>query len=464
MISKSSFVGLFLTDITETYSFVEELGSGAYGTVYRLRNISTSQIFACKKMNKFTISNKDRFKVEIELLKAMDHPYIVKLIEIYEDSTFLYLVMEECSGGELFKRLAQRSKENRLFTERETCHIFSKLMTAINYCHSHGISHRDIKPENILFSDNEDSSTLKVVDFGLSRIFSSENKTMTSIVGTSYYMAPEVLNGRYTEKCDVWSAGCILYIMLCGRPPFYSKNDLELSKKIKCKSYTFNYPEFLVISSDAKELITRMLCDEGSRMSAQEVLNHHWIKNLAPNSKESILDLKFDNIVNYAHMNKIKKGVFTFVATRLSNLEVQALIDIFNSFDKNRDGVITLKEAKSGIEYLKKNNRKDLTKWGDKIEQLFSDLDLDKNGLINYSEFLAASIDHKIMLTKDIMFQAFKAFDASGKGEISLENVVSIVRPNTKEDLEYLTDLFNCYDADGNGILNYDEFKRAIEV
>ena len=466
MINKSVFIGQFITDINQYYNFEKELGSGAYGKVFRVQHKETKKYYACKRMNKRQISNKERFKVEIDLLKATDHPFIVKLIELYEDNIYLYLVMEECKGGELFDRLAERSKNHQLYTEKETCEIFKKIITAINYCHAHGVCHRDIKPENILFSDKEDFSTLKVADFGLSRVFSAEEKIMTSVVGTTFYMAPEVINGRYNEKCDIWSAGCILYIMLCGRPPFFAKNDNDLIRKIISKVYSFNYPEFQLISSDAKDLITRMLCDQDKRLSAQGVLDHPWIKNNAPNSKEQLLNLNFHNVTEYLSMNKIKKSFFSFMATRLNNEEVSKLIDAFNAFDKNRDGVLTFKEVKNGITYMRQNykgNKEELQALEENIQKVLKEVDLDNNGQINYSEFVACAIDHKVLLKKESIYEAFKAFDSNKTGNLTLKNITDIIRPSNKEDIQYLKDLFDKFDVDKNGYIDYNEFLNSFD-
>ena len=469
MINKSSFIGQYIADITKTYSFEDELGSGAYGKVYRVKHLKTNQTFACKKLNKRQISNKERFKVEIDLLKATDHPYIVKLLDLYEDNIYLYLIMEECLGGELFDRLAKRSKEKNLFTEKEACEVFKKIMTAINYCHAHGVCHRDIKPENILFADKDDLSSIKVADFGLSRVFSAENKVMTSVVGTTFYMSPEVINGKYNEKCDVWSAGCILYIMLCGRPPFYAKNDTDLIRKINSKAYSFNYPEFSNVSIDAKDLITRMLCDEDKRLTAQGVIDHNWIKLNAPRSKSKILELNYDNMINYSKMNKLKKSVFTFIASRIDSKDVEAIVDIFNTLDKNRDGVITLKEAKGAVSYIKEQKEKGVkvSKSVDEvvsiIENYFNEIDIDHNGLINYSEFLASSIDHKKHLQKELIYDAFKMFDSNSAGKFTLKNLTDIIRPNTNDDLDYIKSMFAKYDLNHDNFISYEEFLNAVD-
>lgn len=468
MINKSSFIGQHIADINKEYIFEQELGSGAYGKVYRVKNIQTNITYACKKLNKRQISNKQRFKVEIDLLKATDHPYIVKLLELYEDNIYLYLIMEECKGGELFDRLAKRSKERNLFSEEVACEIFKKIMTAINYCHSHGVCHRDIKPENILFSDTDDLSSIKVVDFGLSRVFTVEDKIMTSIVGTTYYMSPEVINGNYNEKCDIWSAGCLLYIMLCGRPPFYAKNDSDLIRKINSKAYSFSYPEFDNVSIDAKDLITRMLCDENIRLTSQGVIDHNWIKMNAQRCKSKILELDYTNIVNYSNMNKLKKSVFVNISNRLNNNDTVDLVNIFNTIDKNRDGVISLKEARSASNYIKERNHKELNNGNilevaNNIERYFKEIDIDNNGLINYSEFLASTIDHKKILQKELIYDAFKLFDANSRGKLSLKNITDIIRPTNNEQLEYIKNMFDKYDLNHDNYINYEEFLNAID-
>ena len=154
-----------------------------------------------------------------------DHPNIIKLYETFEDKKNLYFIMEECSGGELFQRLAMNAMENKLYTEKVAASLMKQILEAVNYLHFHGVSHRDLKPENILLSSMDENSQLKLIDFGLSQVLKTMEDIMKGEVGTLYYMAPEVILGNYDEKCDVWSCGVILYIMLSGNPPFFSKNE-----------------------------------------------------------------------------------------------------------------------------------------------------------------------------------------------------------------------------------------------
>ena len=172
----------------------------------------------------------------------IDHPSIIKLYEVFEDSRYVYLIMEECTGGELFDRIYERITKKNLYTEKEAALIFKQYMSAICHCHSLNVCHRDLKPENLLLLNESEDSHLKVIDFGLSKIFNEVNHKMSTKVGTAYYVSPEVLCGDYDEKCDIWSAGVILYILLTGEPPFNGTNDNEIYKRISKKKFSFPSP------------------------------------------------------------------------------------------------------------------------------------------------------------------------------------------------------------------------------
>jgi calcium-dependent protein kinase len=184
----------------------------------------------------------EKFTSEINIMIKMDHPNIIKLYEVYEDKRYIHLIMELSTGGELFDRIMDRIMSKSLYTEKEAASLFKQLMSAICYCHSQGICHRDLKPENLLLGSPAEDAPLKVIDFGLSKIFTSHNHKMTTKVGTAYYVSPEVLSGDYDEKCDIWSSGVILYILLTGEPPFNGANDNEIYKKILAKKFSFPSP------------------------------------------------------------------------------------------------------------------------------------------------------------------------------------------------------------------------------
>jgi len=184
-LSKSIFVGVSNKTFGDVYTTIKEIGSGSYGRVFRVKNKTTGDIRACKQLTKGKIANADKFKLEIDLMIQMDHPNIIKLYEVFEDNRYIYLIMEECVGGELFDKIITRIQNKNLFSEKEAAGMFQQLMSAVCYCHGQAICHRDLKPENLLLLNNKDDSPIKVIDFGLSKIFKEEeHHKMTPNVGT----------------------------------------------------------------------------------------------------------------------------------------------------------------------------------------------------------------------------------------------------------------------------------------
>jgi len=228
------------------------LGAGAFGKVFLSESIANPAFkVAIKVLNKSKLGNQiDSIKEEVSILQKLDHPNIVKYYETYIDTKYLYLVMEYCPGGELFEKIA--SQKDQLFNESEACVIMEKLLRAINHCHANNIVHRDIKPENIMIGgDNE----LKIIDFGLSKRSKDKNATLSTIAGTPYYMAPEVLEGEYNYKCDIWSLGVLMYVLVSGYLPFQGENRNEVFAKIQGGKYHFNHPEFQKVSAEGINLI-----------------------------------------------------------------------------------------------------------------------------------------------------------------------------------------------------------------
>ncbi len=209
-------------------------------------------------------------------MRQLDHPNIVRLYEVFHDEKRFYLVTELCQGGELFEEITKRAN----FNEQDAASIIKQILSAIAYCHSKSIVHRDLKPENILLEDKKDDGDfqIKVIDFGASMRF-DPSKKMNQVFGTAYYIAPEILKLEYNEKCDVWSVGVILYILLSGKPPFGGENDKEILDNVRTGIFSMSGNEWTSVSSEAKNLVKQMLTfDPIQRISAEEALNHLWIK------------------------------------------------------------------------------------------------------------------------------------------------------------------------------------------
>ena len=460
--NKETFISRAPGNLTDKYEKIKELGSGSYGKVFRIKNKLTDQICACKELAKKKIADIDKFNIEISIMSKCDHPSIIKLYEIYEDERHIDLVMEECTGGELFDRILSRIESGNLYSEKQAANIFKQMMSAICYCHSQGISHRDLKPENILFLTKDEDSPIKVIDFGLSKIFGDNNikkkqikKNMQTRVGTAYYVSPEVLKGDYDEKCDIWSAGVILYILLSGDPPFNGENDNDIYRAISKKKYSFPDKEWKNISDDAKDLIKHMLCEPDVRYTAQQVLNHKWVTQLAPNAQKSLQSINIENLKNYTKQNKLKKAVLTFIASRLGENDVKNLKEIFQNLDTNKEGTLTLEEIKTGIGKLKNSELKV------DINELFKSMDTDHSGRIDYTEFLAACMDKSIYLREERLLEAFKMLDIDSSGKISKEEIKKSLKLDNVDEAS-LDKYIKLYDLNGDGEIDYKEFLNMM--
>jgi len=214
-------------NIKETYKIEGTIGKGSFATVKKAKNRATGDRVAVKVLSKRKMTEEDKaaMKTEIEILKQVDHPNIVRLIDVYEDERHICLVMELMLGGELFDQILEKEQ----FSEHEAREATKAIVDAIRYCHSKGICHRDIKPENLLLSSKEQGlASLKVADFGLARLL-EENTLASTTCGTPGYVAPEVLMQEpYGKACDYWSIGVVTFILLSGTPPFYEEDNFAL--------------------------------------------------------------------------------------------------------------------------------------------------------------------------------------------------------------------------------------------
>ena len=260
------------------YQLCEEIGSGRFGTVFRCFKQSTGEYFAVKSISKHLLTDStDRECLENEpkiMFLLSSHPNILRLHDAYEDEHNLHMVMDLCDSNDLYQVISK----NSMMSEQSAASIMKSLTQALVHCHGRGICHRDLKPENVLFDTR---NRLKLADFGSAEWFGEGRRSMSGVVGTPYYVAPEVLLGReYNEKIDVWSAGVILYIMLAGFPPFYGDSAAEIFEAVMRGNLRFPTRVFRSVSASAKDLLRKMLCrDVSRRFSAEQVLRHPWIVN-----------------------------------------------------------------------------------------------------------------------------------------------------------------------------------------
>ena len=452
---KKDFVGKFEGIFLDNYDVIKQLGKGGYGKVYRVMNKKTKEIRACKHLSKLSIKNLEKFQREIEILRKADHPNIIKLYEIFESKRSYYLIMEECKGGEVFDRIIEHIQKKDMYSEKDASIILRQMMSAVEYCHNNGIAHRDLKPENLLYLNDgpEDNNPIKVIDFGLSQVISPQRKLKTK-VGTAYYVSPEILNGAYSEKCDIWSAGVILYILLSGDPPFNGPSDLAIYKKIAEMKFDFPENKWSRISDEAKDLIKHMIAPENKRYSAREVMEHPWMKVTSENKTYLNFDPSF--LVDYARSNPFKKMTLLFIASRLDESEIDSLKKTFEAFNLQKDGQISYEELKKGLKEL---NCQKIT--DEELCELFKSIDVDKNGKIDYTEFLAASLQKKMYLKEERLYEAFCNFDLDGCGKITKEELMNVLKSDPSQESE-IENIIKSIDKNGEGSINYKEFLEMM--
>ena len=451
--NKEEFIGKVEGKLEDKYEIIREIGSGGFSRCLEIKNKDTGAFFACKELPKKNVSDYEGLMREVNLMIKLDHPNIIKLYEVYETDTYLYLVMELCTGGELFDRIVANTEKGKLFTEKEAANIFKQMMSAINYCHKNGIVHRDLKPENLLLLNKSEDSPIKVIDFGMSKRFEA-SQMMTEKVGTAYYVSPEVLKGNYDEKCDIWSAGVILYIIICGYPCFNGDDDDEIFYAIRKGKIQFPSPEWDNISQDVRILIKKMCCSPDKRLTAEQVLQEMWVKDNAPNSGKTLLPMKPDEFKNYSNSNKFRKAVLTFIASRLSEEEIKHIKEVFQNLDTDNDGKLSFEEMKKGAEMTGEI----------KIEfneEIFKAIDTDHSGSVEYTEFISSCLEKNLYLNEAKLKDAFKLFDSDNSGKISIKEIEKILHSSNKT--KEIEEILIKNDTNKDGEIDFKEFMEMMK-
>ncbi|KAK1933014.1 protein kinase domain containing protein [Babesia divergens] len=448
--------GMSINDVYELYS--HRLGKGSYGQVLKACHRETGEVKAVKVIRKASIENAMRMKREIAIMKTLDHPNIVKLLEVYEDEECLYLVMEMCSGGELFDEIVRRG----CFSEDYAATVMRQIFSAISYCHGKSILHRDLKPENILYANKNNDSPIKVIDWGFATKCRKAHKFHT-LVGTPYYVAPEVLLGNYDKSCDIWSAGVILFIMLVGYPPFHGNDNATILRNVKRGTINFVPHHWKNISKSAIDLITRCLSyDPRYRITAKAAFNHEWILQKAtsiyvsPVLRQSLTKDLVKRFQKFDQYNSMKRLALTCIAHHLSDMDIGPLSTAFEVLNMEGNGVLYVKDIVKGLQ-----NDKARGQYDPAMESLLENLDTNGNGAIDYVEFIAASMEQDVYMQKDFCMKAFKVFDLEGQGVITRENMRKVFQCDMSRGEfsdDFVEEIFNEVDLDRDGVINYTDF------
>lgn len=481
---------------SDIYDFVNVLGEGAYGTVVKVRHKITDSFRAMKIIKKEQLGvDLEMLESEVRILKLLDHPNIIKIFEFFQDDYNFYIVSELCAQGDLFEKLSKIQTMNEMIVKL----IMHQILSAVSYLHSKNVIHGDLKLENILIDsikfnprmsfnasaqadiiklnqerkesrnlkrttfDNFSKFELKLIDFGCSKIMKQKTKKVTGIIGTSFYVAPEVLAGDYNEKCDMWSCGVLMYILLCGIPPFIGDTDQKVFNEIAKGEFNFNPEEFKNVSNEAKDLIKKLMSyNPLGRLSANEALVHDFFKqDIDPNNifNENIDSRSvLGNLKQFRSSVKFHQAVTAYITHNFAEKEeISKLRKMFTYLDKNNDGKITKEELllcyKDTGEFISESE----------IDGILSSIDNDGDGFIEYEEFIRATLDKKKLFSEVNLKAAFDLFDKDKSDEISCSEIKNIIFGNKELPEGLMKEFLGQINKTETDVINFEEFKILME-
>ncbi|WZY85494.1 hypothetical protein YC2023_031878 [Brassica napus] len=403
-------LGRPMENVRGTYDFGKELGRGQFGVTYLVTHKETKKLFACKSIPTRRLVHRDDI----------------------EDVRREVQIMHHLSGHR-------------------------QMVMVVHSCHSMGVMHRDLKPENFLFLSKDENSPLKATDFGLSVFFKPGDK-FKDLVGSAYYVAPEVLKRNYGPEADIWSAGVILFILISGVPPFWGENETGIFDAILKGELDFSADPWPTVSAGAKDLVKKMLkYDPKDRLTASEVLNHPWIKEDGEASDKPLDNAVLSRMKQFRAMNKLKKMALKVIAENLSEEEIIGLKEMFKALDTDKNGIVTLEELRTG-----------LPKLGNKIseaeiKQLMEAADMDGDGSIDYLEFISATMHMNRIEREDHLYTAFQYFDKDNSGYITMEELEQAMKKYNMGDDKSIKEIIAEVDTDRDGKINYEEFVAMMK-
>ena len=437
------------------------LGEGAFGKVFQATNVHDPDFkVAIKVIDKIRFSaHIDCVKEEVASLQSLDHPNIVRYYETYNDIKYIYMVMEYVAGTALTEKIT--AQPNQCFGEAAAAGYMKSLFESINHCHALNIVHGDIKPDNIMITADD---TVRLIDFGLSKQLRG-NSRLTECRGSPYFMAPEVLNCSFHTKADIWSLGVVLYTLVCGYLPFQGANAAEVYRKIRAGDFHFNHPEFASVSEECKDLIRKLLTgDQNRRPNGRDALRHAWFAKFAPapeaaGAQREVSDDVIRKLSDFRGESTFKKAVMNLLVKTAREDEIKHLRAQFKAIDADGTGMIKLQELKDIV----KEKRLNMSVSEAEIAEMIAQIDYQDNQMINYSEFLAATIDVEAFVSEPRLKLVFNSFDTDQSGKITADNIVFAMEKLGKQlQREEVQEIIAKHDKTGDCMLNFAEYKAIF--
>jgi calcium-dependent protein kinase len=460
-ITPGQFIKVNSGSYLKDYKMKRLLGEGGFGKVYEVEHKVSKMERAVKEIMKSKGNSdvdREKFIAEVSILAKLDHPNIMKIFELYEDAHKFYVVSELIRGGELFDYLTKQESLTEVFA----ANIMKQVLSAVNYLHKQGIVHRDLKPENVMLEQEPNSVeelNLKLIDFGTS-VSVPESGRLREAIGTMYYMAPEVLDRRYDSKCDVWSLGVILFVLMAGYPPFGGESDDEIVGNIVKNAPAYDTPQWWAASPEVRNFVRRMLTsDPRQRPTAQECLNDPWIlKFCQARVGEAERAVAVSGLRSFRGDVKLQQAVSTFITTQLlTKEETNHWRDVFNSIDTNGDGHLSREEMIEGLS--KTMSQEEAVA---EVEAIMQQVDTDQSGHIDYTEFLNASASLGKQMSTSVLEKAFKMIDEDGSGKIGINELKNLLGKGVIADESVWNGLLQQADKDGDGEIDIKEFTALM--
>ena len=494
----------------DNYIISKSLGEGGFGSVVKVIHKNTGQVRAMKIIPKNNLKQgytEEEIFREINILKKLEHPYIMKLYEFYSDEEYFYLINEFCSEGDLSEKLQKVGR----FEEKLVKLLMFQIFSAVLYLHSNNVIHGDLKLENVMVdnlnfheskkkNDNNNNNNLKnsfekrlslvtsykldfhnlqnvegnkhkfdniknfeikLIDFGAAKIFTKYKKQFDDTVGTLVYCSPEVLKNNYDSKCDIWSCAVIMYILLSGEIPFAGDSEEEIIKSIMNKKVSFDSSFFNNVSEEAKDLIQKCLIyNKSKRYNAKEALDHPFFKididvnNLFQEDLTVEINQVLVRMKNFSTKSKFHQAILVFLAYNYAEKRItERLKHIFFYINKSLDGRIKPKEL---LSIYQENNMK-ITK--DEVLKIIKSVDFNNSGAIEYEEFIRIALPKEDLLTEINLKEAFDLFDINKTGNITVNEMKEVLGMDNDVDenvvLNFLNDL-------GYKTINYLQFRNLV--
>ncbi|CAG7900716.1 unnamed protein product [Brassica rapa] len=452
----------YAKDFDNRYTIGKLLGHGQFGYTYVATDKKTGDRVAVKKIDKakmtLPIAVED-VRREVKILQALTgHENVVRFYNAFEDKNSVYIAMELCEGGELLDRIL--SKKDSHYTERDAAVVVRQMLKVAAECHLRGLVHRDMKPENFLFKSTEEDSALKATDFGLSD-FIKPGKKFHDIVGSAYYVAPEVLKRRSGPESDVWSIGVISYILLCGRRPFWDKTEDGIFKEVLKNKPDFRRKPWPTISNSAKDFVKKLLVkDPRARLTAAQALSHPWVRE-GGDATEIPIDISvLSNMRQFVKFSRLKQFALRALATTLDEEELADLRDQFGAMDADKNGAISLDEMRQALAKDHPWKLKDA-----RVAEILQAIDSNTDGFVDFEEFVAAALhvnqleEHDSEKWQQRSRAAFEKFDIDGDGFITAEELR--MHTGLKGSIEPLLEEA---DIDHDGKISLHEFRRLLKT